>query len=131
MNLNIKAISTLNPGQTPVDVSDCPVDALTKEAQFRFPEHISTYFAMLGGLHMSNACWLLNGQFIERSGLREILEGCSLAIIAVSTVVDVNQIKRARYCVQLGSTVHNFVKLCTTVYTLFFVSEIGRWSKSR
>ena len=38
MHLNIKAISALNPGQTPVDVSDCPVYALTKEAQFRFLE---------------------------------------------------------------------------------------------
>ena len=34
MNLNIKAISGLNSGQTPVDVSDCPIYALTKEAQF-------------------------------------------------------------------------------------------------
>ena len=32
MNLNIKAISALIPGQTSVDVSDCPVYAATKEA---------------------------------------------------------------------------------------------------
>ena len=34
MNLNIKAISALRPIQTPVDLSDCPVYAFTKEAQF-------------------------------------------------------------------------------------------------
>ena len=58
MKLNIKAISALNPGQTPVDASDCPVSALTKEAQFQLPEHFSelfgdvwrvTYGAMLVG----------------------------------------------------------------------------------
>ena len=39
MNLNIKAISPLNPRQTSVDVSDCPVCALTKEASYQFPKH--------------------------------------------------------------------------------------------
>ena len=32
MNLNIKAISSLNSSQTPVNVSDCPVYALINEA---------------------------------------------------------------------------------------------------
>ena len=31
MRLNIKAVNTLNPGQTPVDTSDCLIYALTKE----------------------------------------------------------------------------------------------------
>ena len=39
--------------------------------------------------------------FIEGSGLREILETCSLATIIVGAVFEVNQIKRARYCVQV------------------------------
>ena len=34
MNLNIKAIIALRPVQTPVDLSDCPVYAFTKETQF-------------------------------------------------------------------------------------------------
>ena len=42
-----------------------------------------------------------HAQFIEGSGLREILETCLLATIRVGAVVDVNQIKRARYCVQV------------------------------
>ena len=101
MNLNIKAISALNPGQTPVDVSDCPVYALTKETQFRFPEHFSNYFAMFRGLHIEQCLLVTHGQFIEGSGLREILEVCSLASIGVGAAVDFNQIKRARYCVQV------------------------------
>ena len=93
INQNIKAISALNPGQMPVDVSDCPVYALTKENQFRFPEHFSNYFAMFGGLHIEQCLLVTHGQFIEGSGLREILEVCSLATIGVGTVFDFNQIK--------------------------------------
>ena len=42
-----------------------------------------------------------HGQFIDGSGLRKILETCSLATIEEGTVVDVNQIKRARYFAQV------------------------------
>ena len=35
MRLNKKVVKELNPTQTPVDVSDCPVFDLTKEAQYR------------------------------------------------------------------------------------------------
>ena len=101
MNLNIKAISALNPGQTPVDVSDCPVSAVTKETQFRFPAHFSNYFAMFRGLHIEQCLLFTHGQFIEGSILREILEVYSLATIGVGAVVDFNQIKRARYYVQV------------------------------
>ena len=101
MNLNIKTISALNPGQTPVDVSDCPVYALTKEALFRFPEHLSNYSAMFGGLHIEQCLLIIHGQFIKGSALREILEACSLATIGVGALVDVNEIKRARCCVQV------------------------------
>ena len=101
MNLNIKAISVLNPGQTPVDVSDCPVYAFTKEVQFRFPEHFSNYFAMFEGLHIEQCLLVTYGQFIEGSGLREILETFSLAAIVVGAVVYVKQINRARYCEQV------------------------------
>ena len=80
MHLNIKAINALNPGQTPVNVSACPVYSFTKKAQFQFPEHISKYFGMLGGLHIEQCLLVTHGQFTEGSGLREILETCSLKI---------------------------------------------------
>ena len=101
MKLNIKAISTMNPCQTPVDVSDCLVNTLTKEAQSRFPELFSNYFAMFGRLYIEHCLLVTHGQFIERSGLREILETCSLAAIGVGAVVGVNQTKRIRSCVQV------------------------------
>ena len=78
-----------------------PCHALTKEAQFLFPEHFSNYFAMFRGPHIEQCLLVTHGQFIEGSGLREILVACSLATIGVSAVVEVNQIKRAQYCVQV------------------------------
>ena len=101
INLNIKAISALNPGQMPVNVSDCPGYALKKKTQFRFPEHFSNYFAMFWGLHIEQCLLVTHGQFIEESGLRKILEVCSLATIGIGTLFDFNQIKWARYCVQV------------------------------
>ena len=56
---------------------------------------------MFAGLHIEQCLLVTHGQFIEVRGLREILEACSLATIGVGAVVDVNQIKRARYCVQI------------------------------
>ena len=57
---------------------------------------------MFGELHIEQCLLVTHGQVMEGSGLREILEACSLATIGVGTgVVDVNQIKRARYCVQV------------------------------
>ena len=103
MKLNMKVVNALNPDQTPVDVSDCPVYALTKEAQYRFSGEFSNYFAMFGGLHIEQCLLVIHGQFIQDSGLIEILEICSLATIGIGSVDDVNQIKRARYCLQVAS----------------------------
>ena len=101
VNLNIKVISALNPGQAPVDVSDYAVYALKKEAPFRFLKHFSIYFVIFGGLHIEQWLLVIYRQFIEESGLREILEASSSATIGVGAVVDVNQIKRTGYCVQV------------------------------
>ena len=48
---------------------------------------------MFGGLHIEQCLLVTHGQFIEGSGLREILEACSLATIRVGAVVDINQNK--------------------------------------
>ena len=115
MRLNKKAVSALNPGQTPVDMSDCPVFAFTKEAQYRLADEFSDYFAMFGGLHIEQCMLVTHGQLIAGSGLKEILESCSLATIGAGAVVDVNQIKRARYCVQVAlCSLHR--KLVEAVY---------------
>ena len=92
MKLNMKVVNALNPGQTPVDTSDCPIFALTKEAIYRFPYQFKNYFAMFGGLHIEQCLLVVHGQLIANSGLKEVLESCALATIGVGAVVGVNQI---------------------------------------
>ena len=43
---NIRSTNVINPNQTPVDVSDQPVYALTKELQYRFPNLFERYFPL-------------------------------------------------------------------------------------
>ena len=61
MHLNIKWTGILNPNQTPVDVSDQPVYALTKELILRFPEEFSNYFALFGQLHIEQCILVIHG----------------------------------------------------------------------
>ena len=101
MRLNIKAVNALNPRQTPVDTSDCSIYALTKEAIYCFPDKFPGYCAMFGNIHSEQCLLVVHGQLVGGSGVKKILETCSLATIGFSAVVDVNQIKRALYCVQV------------------------------
>ena len=57
MQLYMKCTAVLNPGHTPVDVSDQPAYALTKGLQFRHPEMFSQFFPIFRQLHMSNLYW--------------------------------------------------------------------------
>ena len=56
---------------------------------------------MFGWLHIEQCLLIIQGQFDEESDLRKILETWSLAASGVGAAVDVNQIKRASYCVQV------------------------------
>ena len=58
MHLNMKWTNILNPNQTPVDVSDQPVYAHTKELILRFPEEFSKYFALFGQLHIEQCIYI-------------------------------------------------------------------------
>ena len=98
---NIKCTKIINPGQTPVDCSDQPVFALTKELQFRFPKMFQNYFPLFGGLHIEEFLLFLHGKLIKVSGLMESLNLQKLWTIGLSAVVDVNGIKIATYCVQV------------------------------
>ena len=73
MKLNMKWTERLNPGQTPVDVSDQPVYALTKTLQYNFPDQFLNYFALFGQLHIEQALLIIHGILIKGSGLSEIM----------------------------------------------------------
>ena len=73
MKQNIKWTETLNPGQTPVDVSDQPGYVLTKILQYLVPDEFANYFALLGQLHIEQALLSIHGLLIKGSGLFDIL----------------------------------------------------------
>ena len=102
MKQNIKWTEVLNPGQTPVDLSDQPVYALTKSLQFMYPDEFSNYFALFGQLHIEQALLVIHGILIKGSGLLEILTQNKFSTIGLGAAVDVNSIKRARYALQFS-----------------------------
>ena len=95
----------LNPSQTPVDTCDQPVYALTKTIQWMYPETLGSgnYLSILGGLHIEQFALVMQGETIKGSGLEIILSSNNLSIIGKSAVVDVIDIKRARYCLQVAA----------------------------
>lgn len=112
MSINKKTTNFLNESQTPIDVCDQPVYALTRIIQWKYPHEfgLGHYFSLLGGLHIEQQNLVLHGELINGSGLKEILDTNELSIIGTSVAVDVNDIKRARYCLQVVACVM-FMKL--------------------
>ena len=102
MNIISNKINTLNPGQIPVDTVDQLIFALTKESMIRFPDK---YFCLFGSLHIEKSLLIICGQVIKGSGLDEIMYTCGLSIIGADSLVTVNDIKRTRYCLQVGACV--------------------------
>ena len=94
MHLNMKWTAVLNPGQTPVDVSDQPVCALTKVVQFCHPEIFSQHFTIFRQLHIEQSLLVIYGQSIECSELVQILTENKFSMIGLSAVIDVINIKR-------------------------------------
>ena len=107
MNIISNKINTLNPGQIPVDTVDQLIFALTKELMIRFPDRFGPdkYFCLFGSLYIENSLLIICGQVIKGSGLDEIMCTCGLSIAGADSLVTVNDIKRARYCLQVGACV--------------------------
>ena len=104
MKIFEKTTLLLNPGQIFVDESDQPVYRLLKELQWRFSDRFGTekYFCLLGSLHLEISILLLCGLLIEGSGLDKIMASCGLSIVGRDSLVSVNPIKRASYCIQVA-----------------------------
>ena len=69
VQLNMKSTAIINPTQTPVNISDQPVYALTKKLQFRHPDIFSQYFPIFGQLPIEKSLLITHGHLIEGSGL--------------------------------------------------------------
>ena len=79
-----------------------PVYALTKMLQYLVPDEFANYFALFGQLHIEQALLSIHGLLIKGSGLFDILTQNKFSTIGMRSVVDVNNIKRARYAVQVS-----------------------------
>ena len=99
MSIINKTIKFLNENQIPIDVSDHPVYSYSKEVQWRNPTIFGhgKYLCLLRDLHIS-----LHGDLIKRSFLDSALAHTNLSTTDTSTIFDVNDIKRSRYCLQVG-----------------------------
>ena len=58
-------------------------------------------YPLFGQLHIEQCSLVIHGQMIKGSGLLEILTEHKFSMIRLSAVVDVNNIKRARYTLQI------------------------------
>ena len=105
MNLNKKIANFFNPSQTPVDTCDQQVYALIKTIQWMYPETLSfgQYFSILGGLHNEQSALAMHGEINKCNGLEKILSSNDLSFNGTLALVDVNDIKRAHYCLQVAS----------------------------
>ena len=103
MTITKDTINKLNPGQTPLDVSDQPVYALSKTIQWRFNNQFGQgeYFVMFGALHIEKSLLVIHEDIIKCSGLKQILQENELSVVGTVVIVNVNDIKKARYCIQV------------------------------
>ena len=98
-------IGFINGDQVPVDVSDQPVFAKSKEIQLRHPTEFGAgkYVCLLGDLHIEQSIQVLHAALIKGSGLDGVLSRADLSTSGTSTIVDVNDLKRTRYCIQVAA----------------------------
>ena len=107
MKIVEKTTQLLNPGQIFVNESDQPIYTLLKEFQWRFSNRFGPekYFCLFGSLHLEKPILLPCGSLVEGSGLDKIMASCGLSIVGTDSLVSVNHIKRARYCIQVAACV--------------------------
>ena len=65
-----KTTHFINPLQVPVMACDCPIFAVAKEIQWRFPEVLgeNKFIVMFSGLHLEKGLWNALGNMFEGSG---------------------------------------------------------------
>ena len=113
MSIIHKTIKFLNENQIHIDVSDQPIYAYSKEVQGHHPPIFGhgKYLSWLGDLHIEQSILGLHGNLIKGTGLDSALAHTNLSNIGTSTIVDVNNIKRSRYCLQVAiCTIYKLLK---------------------
>ena len=57
---------------------------------------------LFGALHIEKSLLLIHGDIIKGSGLIEILDANELSVVGTNAIENVNDIKKARYCLQVS-----------------------------
>ena len=113
MTMIKKMINFISEHQIPVDVSDQPVYALSREVQLldRCEFGPGKYVCLFGDLHIEQSLLGLHGEIIKGSGLDTVMANSNLSTTGTSTIVDVNDVKRSRYCLQVAvCTIYKLLK---------------------
>ena len=105
MNIIMKTIEYLNPGQIAVDVCDQPVYALTKEVQYRNPKNLDQVnICLMAGLHIEIRILSIHGELIDQSCLCEVLSKSNMSIIGTQTLLTGSLVKTTRYCIEVAAS---------------------------
>ena len=104
MSIIQKTIKFLNENQIPIDFLDQPVYAYSKEVQWRHPTTFGhgKYICLLGDLHIEQSILGLHVYLIKGSGLDSVLAHTNFSAIGTSIIVDGNNVKRSRCCLQVA-----------------------------
>ena len=108
-----KTINFTNKGQVLIDTSDQPVWAISKEMQIRYPSEFppEKHICALGDVHREHTGLLVHGNLIKGSVLDTLFLHSKLSTDGTSAVMDVNEIKRSQYCLQVSVVViHTLLK---------------------
>ena len=107
MNITPNTINTLNFDQILVDTGDQLIFVIKNDLMIRFPDKfgLNKYFCLFGSLHIEKSLLIICDQVIKCSGLDEIICTCGLSIVGADSLVAVDDIKTARYCIQVGACV--------------------------
>ena len=112
MNIKSNTIKTLNHCQITVDAANQPIFTHAKELKIQFPDKFGfdKYFCLFASLHIETPLLIIRGQVIKSSGLDEIICTYGLPIGGAyfdikNQLTTVNDIKRARYSLQVGGCV--------------------------
>lgn len=94
----------LNPGQIPVLACDCPIFAMCKYTQWKYPMTLGEdkFIVMFGGLHLEKALWTALGDFLDASGWTTALTEASVATAGTAdSFIKASHITRTRHAHQV------------------------------
>lgn len=104
MKIISNTINALDPGQIPNDWANRPIFILTLGLMIWFSYKFGPgkYFSLFTFLHPEKLLFINITQVIKSRGLDEIITKYGLPVFEAASLVTVSDIKRARYCVQVG-----------------------------